>query len=963
MSDSKEQKKNYNLNLPQTDFSMKANSAVREVEFQQYWQDNKIYQKSVEKRKDAPKFVLHDGPPYLSSDKIHIGTALNKILKDIVTRYKSARGFYSPYVPGYDSHGLPIENAVCKNVKGGRRSMTQVELRAKCREFALHNLPGQEANFRRLGVWGEWENPYVTLDPKFEAAQIRVFSKMAQAGYLYKGLKSVQWCPTCETALAEAEVEYAEHNSHSIFVKFELDRKASQNKTGKIPEFVPQDKTVHFVIWTTTPWTLPGNLAVCLHPEFTYEFLDTKEHGVLVVVDKLREKFQETTGIEGKVLGTCKGADLEMLECKHPFLDRLSRVILGTHVTDDTGSGCVHTAPGHGPEDFEIGQKYNLGIVSPIDGRGILTEEAGPVANGLRYDEANVKIVEHLKEIGVLLNHQTYSHSYPHCWRCKKPLIFRATEQWFASVDGFRQKALEAIDQVTWVPASGRNRIYSMVENRADWCISRQRVWGVPIPVFYCTGCREPLMTAESMEKVATAYETIEHDGRLAGSDAWWLLTPQEMLGDTAKCNKCHKTEFEKETDIMDVWFDSGVTHKAVVDARPYLKGTPVELYLEGSDQHRGWFQSSLLTSVALHGRAPYKTVVTHGFVVDETGRKMSKSLGNIVEPQQVIKEYGADVLRLWVASVNYTDDIRCGKNLLAQLADVYKKLRNTARYMLGNLYDFDPAKDAVPYEELQDIDKYILHRSQEVLKEIIRDFDNFQYFKYYQLLQNFCNVELSNFYFDIAKDTLYTTASKSKARRSIQTVLAKLLSVLVRVLAPVNPHMAEDIWQHVPAALKTESFCEESVLLADFPCVDQNLLNPNLDQFWKELIITRDTVNKALEQARAARKIGSSLEAQVLIKVEDSSLSDKIISLGENLPGFFITSQAHVENGKSSTNSTRLESLEPLSELSENGMNIFVLKAEGQKCGRCWKYTTTTGHDKNFVELCMPCAEVEASK
>lgn len=950
--------KKYRLNLPQTDFSMKANSAVREVEFQKFWDDNKIYQKSVDKRKNAPKFILHDGPPYLSSDKIHIGTALNKILKDIVTRYKSARGFYSPYVPGYDSHGLPIENAVCKNVKGGRRSMTPVELRAKCREFALHNMPGQEGNFRRLGVWGEWENPYITLDPKFEAAQIRVFSKMAQAGYLYKGLKSVQWCPTCETALAEAEVEYAEHKSHSIFVKFELDKKSGK---GKLPGFVPQDKTVHFVIWTTTPWTLPGNLGVCLHPEFTYEFLDTKEHGVLVVVDKLREQFEETTGIKGTVLGKCKGKELELLECKHPFLDRLSRVICGEHVTDDTGTGCVHTAPGHGPEDFEIGQKYNLGIVSPIDGRGVLTQEAGPVASGLRYDEANVKIVEHLKEIGVLLNHQTYTHSYPHCWRCKKPLIFRATEQWFASVDGFRKKALEAIDQVTWVPATGRNRIYSMVENRADWCISRQRVWGVPIPVFYCadSDCREPLMTAESMEKVAVKYETLEHDGRLAGSDAWWLLSAAELLGDTAKCKKCGKTEFEKETDIMDVWFDSGVTHASVLDVRENLKHSPCELYLEGSDQHRGWFQSSLLTSVALHGRAPYKTVVTHGFVVDESGRKMSKSLGNIVEPQQVIKEYGADVLRLWVASVNYTDDIPIGKNLLVQLADVYKKLRNTARYMLGNLYDFDPAKDAVPYEELQDIDKYILHRSQEVLKEIIKDFDNFQYFKYYQLLQNFCNVELSSFYFDIAKDPLYTTAAKSKARRSIQTVLAKLLSMLVRVLVPVTPHMAEDIWQHVPEALKKNSYKEESVLLTDFPEIDSKLLNPNLDEFWSKLILTRDTVNKALEQARAARKIGSSLEAQVLIKVEDSSLCDKIVSLGENLPGFFITSQANVENGKGESK----PKTEPLSELNENGMFVFVLKAEGEKCGRCWKYTTTVGKDEKFPEICQPCAEVESNK
>ncbi|MGD9683401.1 MAG: isoleucine--tRNA ligase, partial [Candidatus Obscuribacterales bacterium] len=728
MTGKDESSKSYSVNLPSTGFPMKANSFVREVEFQKHWDDIDVYRMCQDRRKDADKFVLHDGPPYLSSAKIHIGTALNKILKDIVTKYKTQKGFYSPYVPGYDSHGLPIENAVLKDVKGGRAALSPVELRQRCRDFALANLKGQEANFRRLGVWGDWANPYITLDPRFEAAQLRVFAKMASQGYLYKGLKSVQWCPNCETALAEAEVEYADHVSHSIYVRFAVD----EPSLDRLPEFVDKNKPVKFVIWTTTPWTLPGNMAVCLHPGFTYEFLDTGKE-ILIVVDELRDAFLKAVGLEEsdvRVLGTARGADLEHIDTRHPFMDRKSPVVLGEHVTTEVGTGCVHTAPGHGPEDYEIGRQYKLDILSPVDGKGIFTDEAGQFA-GQRFDKSNPVIVEHLKEIGALMADSSYSHSYPHCWRCKKPLIFRATEQWFASVDGFRSKALAAIDTVKWIPASGRNRIFTMVENRSDWCISRQRSWGVPIPVFYCTVCSRPLMTEESIEKVALVFEK-------EGSDSWWSKSPAELLGDGFECG-CGGSEFTQETDIMDVWFDSGVTHSAVLDARQdELRGTPCELYLEGSDQHRGWFQSSLLTSVAVKDRAPYKTVLTHGFVVDESGKKMSKSVGNVVEPEQVIKQYGADVLRLWVASVNYTDDIPIGKNMLAQLAEVYRKLRNTARYMLGNLHDFDPAKDAVAYEDLSDLDRYILHRLSEVVEEINEDFDNFEFFKYYLLLLNF---------------------------------------------------------------------------------------------------------------------------------------------------------------------------------------------------------------------------------
>ncbi|MBX9950548.1 MAG: isoleucine--tRNA ligase [Candidatus Obscuribacterales bacterium] len=929
----------YSLNLPQTDFPMKANSAVREVEIQKRWDADDVYAKAMKKRESSEKFVLHDGPPYLSSSKIHIGTALNKVLKDIVCKYKNQKGFYSPYVPGYDSHGLPIENAALKDVKGGRHSITPVELRKRCREFALSNLKGQEANFRRLGVWGDWEHPYITLDQKFEAAQIRVFGQMATKGFLYKGLKSVSWCPTCETALAEAEVEYADHKSHSIYVKFEV---ASQSR-AKLPKFVKDGDQVNFVIWTTTPWTLPANLGVALHPDFNYHFLKTKEHGVLVVSEGLKEAFLSTTGVgEVELMGEALGKELEFIETKHPFIDRTSLVVLGGHVTNETGTGVVHTAPGHGPEDFELGAKYKLGVVSPVDERGIFTEEAGQF-KGQFYEKGNQPILDHLTELNKLIHHSTYSHSYPHCWRCKKPLIFRATEQWFASVDGFRKDALKAIDSVQWIPESGRNRIYNMVENRSDWCISRQRAWGVPIPVFYCEKCNKHLMTAESIENVATAFEKY-------GSDSWWEKSPKELIGDM-KC-ECGHAEFRKESDIMDVWFDSGTTWHGVLDMRKeQLKGAPCELYLEGSDQHRGWFQSSLLTSVAVSGKAPYKTVLTHGFVVDETGRKMSKSMGNVVEPDEVIKQYGADVLRLWVASVNYTDDIPIGKNMLAQLAEVYRKLRNTARYLLGNLSDFNPKTDRVAYEKLSPIDQFILHRLSSLVKDVTEDFDRFEFFKYYQLLQNFCVVDLSSFYFDIAKDRLYTEAKNSESRRAVQTVLEEVLMTLVRIIAPVAPHLADDIWQHLPEALRKFEATEPSVLLTDFPVAQARFVDENLSQLFESLIDVRETVNKALEQARADKKIGKSTEAQVLIAIENAELRKKVESLGADLPGFFITSQATVQaevNGKAPANR--------LSEVKENGLTVVVFNAEGTKCARCWKFKTEVGTLKENAELCSSC-------
>ncbi len=932
--------KKYSINSAQTDFPMKANSAVRELEIQAKWDSEKVYERSLKKRFDCPKFVLHDGPPYLSSPRIHIGTALNKILKDIITKYKSIQGFYSPYVPGYDSHGLPIETAVVKDVKGGRQALTPIELRKRCREFALTNLKGQTADFKRLGVWGDWDHPYITLDNKFEASQLRVFGQMAEAGYLYKGLKSVSWCPNCETALAEAEVEYADHLSQAIYVGMLLDKESK----AKLPSFARDQAEVSAVIWTTTTWTMPANVAVAVNAEFEYEFLKTATFGTLIVAKVLRDSFLADVGIEANAvesLGTMTGAQLEHLSARHPFFDRPSPIILGDHVTSEAGTGMVHTAPGHGPEDFALAAKYKLPVISPVDGRGIFTKEAGPF-EGMRFNKAVEPIIELLKQKGALIHHGKLTHSYPHCWRCKNPLIFRATEQWFASLESFRDKALLAIDQVEWVPAAGRNRIYSMVEGRSEWCISRQRAWGMPIPAFYCASCGKVLLSSKSVEKVASIFEK-------EGSDSWWEKDAEYFLDSDTKCKSCGHGNFTKETDIMDVWFDSGTTHAGVIDQRPELRGTPCELYLEGSDQHRGWFQSSLLTSVATKGRAPYKTVLTHGYVVDEQGRKLSKSSGNAVAPETIIKEYGADVLRLWVASINYTDDVPIGKIILAQLAEVYRKLRNTERFILGNLFDFDPAQDTVSFAELKDIDKFVLHKLSEVLEEVIGDFDRYEFFKFYQILQNFCVVDLSSFYFDIAKDRLYTAGKKSHSRRAVQTVLAELLRITVHLLVPVTPHLAEDIWRYVPEKIKEAWQCQSSVLLEKLPELPKHYLDQERAAYWRDMISVRSVVNKALEQARAAGKIGSPLEAQVFVYIEDPNLRSKAQKLGLELAPLFITSQATVEDKKSDSGSV-------LSELDEDGLYVRVLPADGTKCERCWKFSLMVGKDKEHPTLCDQC-------
>lgn len=921
------------LNLPQTTLPMRANATVRELEIQKFWVENNIYEKMIGERDKTNSFVLHDGPPYLSSEKIHVGTALNKILKDILIKYKSQRGFYAPYVPGYDGHGLPIENAVVKTLKGGRHSISEAELRAKCREFAHKNLKGQESEFKRLGVLGNWEHPYLTINPEYEAEQVRVFGEMYKKGYIEKGLKPVYWCAACETALAEAEVEYADHTSTSIYVRFKFEDDAVQ----KIENILGSktDKDIYAIIWTTTPWTIPSNMAISMHPRFVYTFFEYK-NDIYVVAEELLNSFLndvEWDEADIKVLGTCSGQDLELLNTKHPLLNRKSPIILGEHVTLDAGTGSVHTAPGHGLEDYEVGCKYGIEVFSPLDGRGVWTDTVGiDELVDVPYYKGNSMVIEMLQNCGALLKQQDIQHSYPHCWRCKKPVIYRATPQWFVKVDKFRDKALEAVHGVKWIPASGENRIGNMVESRTDWCISRQRAWGVPIPIFYCEDCGEVICNDSTIENVAKMFEK-------ESSDAWVKYSADELLPEGFVCPKCGKKHFRKEKDIMDVWFDSGVSWRAVVEKRSEELGhTPVDMYLEGSDQHRGWFQSSLLTSVATQGKAPYKQVLTHGFVFGEDGRKMSKSLGNFIRPDDIIKKYGADILRLWAASVDYRNDIKIGNNIVGQLVEIFKKTRNTARFLIGNLFDFNPETDYVEYDELKNIDKFALHKLNKLIEEVTVSFENYEFYKYFQSLQNFAAVDLSSFYLDIVKDRLYTAGKKSLSRRACQTVLFENLMALVKILAPVMPHQAEDIWQNVPEVQRGGLI---SILLSDWPVVNEKWNNPQLEEDFTKILKSREVVSRAIEPLRADKKVGSSLEVAVWIKAEN----DAILKANEkDLADIYIVSQANLAKEKPE---------DVLNEYVEDGYTVWVTKARGEKCTRCWKY-----RELNSDGICPDCVE-----
>lgn len=923
------------LNLPQTTLAMRANATVRELEIQKFWEENKIYEKMTEQRDKTNSFVLHDGPPYLSSEKIHVGTALNKILKDILIKYKSQKGFYAPYVPGYDGHGLPIENAVVKNIKGGRHSVSETELRAKCREFAHKNLKGQESEFKRLGVLGNWENPYLTINPEYEAEQVRVFGEMYKKGYIEKGLKPVYWCASCETALAEAEVEYADHTSTSIYVRFKFDEDSSQKINNGVLSSVNNNKPIYAIIWTTTPWTIPSNMAISMHPRFEYTFFEYK-NDVYVVANELLGAFLkdvEWAESDIKVLASCQGQDLELLNTTHPLLDRKSPIILGEHVTLDAGTGSVHTAPGHGLEDYEVGCKYNIEVFSPLDGSGVWTESVNiPELVGVPYYKGNSAVIEMLQNCGALLKQQDIQHSYPHCWRCKKPVIYRATPQWFVKVDKFRDEALNAIHGVKWIPASGENRIGNMVESRTDWCISRQRAWGVPIPIFYCEDCGEVVCSDETIENVAKIFEK-------ESSDAWVKYSAEELLPEGFVCPKCGKNHFRKEKDIMDVWFDSGVSWRAVVEKRAdELTHTPVDMYLEGSDQHRGWFQSSLLTSIATQGKAPYKQVLTHGFVFGEDGRKMSKSLGNYIRPDDIIKNYGADILRLWAASVDYRNDIKIGNNIIGQLTEIFKKTRNTARFLIGNLFDFNPETDYVKYDELKNIDKFALHKLNKLIVDVTDAFESYEFYKYFQCLQNFAAVDLSSFYLDIVKDRLYTAGKKSKSRRACQTVLYENLMALVRILAPVMPHQAEDIWQNVPEVQKGGLI---SILLSDWPKVREEWNNPQLEEDFGKILKSREVVSRAIEPLRADKKVGSSLEVSVYVKADEP----EILKANElDLADIYIVSQAEL---------SETAPADVLNEYTEDGYTVWVVKAHGDKCVRCWKY-----RNLNSDCICPDCAE-----
>ncbi len=943
------------VNLPQTKFDMRANAVKREPEIQQFWAEQEIYE-HLSQNNPNDLFILHDGPPY-ANGTLHMGHALNKILKDIINKYKLLQGYKVRYVPGWDCHGLPIELKVLQSMKQKEREdLTPLKLRHKARDFAIKTQQEQAEGFKRYGIWGDWEHPYLTLTPEYEAAQIGVFGQMALKGYIYRGLKPVHWSPSSQTALAEAELEYPEgHTSRSIFAAFPVIKASDGAKTVLNPYL----DRLGVAIWTTTPWTLPGNLAVALNPDLNYSVVEVEQasslgnYKYLIVATDLVERLSETFDTSLTIKATIKGKDLEHTRYQHPLFDRESEMVIGgDYVTTESGTGLVHTAPGHGQEDYIVGQRYGLSILSPVDAKGNFTEEAGQFAGLNVLKDANEAIIQALSDKGALLKEEPYQHKYPYDWRTKKPTIFRATEQWFASVEGFRDAALSAIKAVNWIPAQGENRITPMVADRSDWCISRQRNWGVPIPVFYDEETNEPLLTEETINYV---------QGIIAekGSDAWWKLSAEDLLPESYRNNG---RKYRKGTDTMDVWFDSGSSWAAVAKSRPELK-YPVDMYLEGSDQHRGWFQSSLLTSVAANGIAPYKTVLTHGFVLDEKGHKMSKSLGNIVDPnvlinggknQQKEPAYGADILRLWVSSVDYSSDVLIGQTILKQLVDVRNKIRNTARFLLGNLHDFNPETDTVVYADLPELDRYMLHRITEVFSEITKAFENFEFFKFFQMVQNFCVVDLSNFYLDIAKDRLYISAENALRRRSCQTVLKVAVENLAKSIAPVLSHLAEDIWQFLP--YETEY---KSVFQSGWVSLKPQWENAELGKKWTQFRQIRTEVNKVMELARNEKMIGASLEAKVFLSVFNEDLkqqlsnfnpTDTLSSNGvDELRYWVLASQLELVDSLAKIKSANYQSETEL-------VSVGIAKAEGEKCDRCWNYSTHVGEFKDNPTLCERC-------
>lgn len=921
-----EEKKDYSstLNLPKTDFPMRGNLPTKEPETLKAVFENGLYEKILKKNEGHKHFVLHDGPPYANGE-IHAGHALNKILKDTIVRYKAMKGFYAPYVPGYDTHGMPTEKKAIEKLGLDRSKIPVTKFRDTCREFTTNYKDIQTEGFKRLGVLGDWDHPYITYDHATEARQIGVFGDMYKKGYIYKGLKPVYWCTDCETALAEAEIEYKDVTGESIYVKFPV-----EDSKGLFDK-----KDTYMVIWTTTPWTLPGNMGITIGADYEYSMVELKENKEnaklerLIIATELVEKVMKLAEVEDyKTVQIFKGSELEGVLCKHPFLDRMSRVVLGSettvNVTLDEGTGAVHTAPAYGKEDYLQGLKDKLGMVVAVDDKGKQTAEAGEFA-GQFYAKSNKTITAWLDENGYLLKAVKIEHSYPHCWRCKKPIIFRATPQWFASVDGFRDDVLKAIKTVTWHPDWGEDRMSEMIKGRNDWCISRQRTWGVPLPIFYCKDCGEPYVTEESIKKIQDVVRT-------EGTNAWWAKEAKDLVPEGAKCPKCGCTEFKKETDIMDVWFDSGSTHQSVLVERGL--DYPADLYLEGNDQYRGWFQSSLLTSVAVNGIAPYKEVLCCGFVVDGQGRKMSKSLGNGVSPIDVSNKFGADILRLWALSSNYSMDVNLSDDILKGISDVYRKIRNTARYILGNTYDYDP-ENPVAYEDLQEIDKWALTRLNKLIKDCTKDYDTYSFGNCYHDVNQFCVVDMSSFYLDIIKDRLYTEKADSVARRAAQTTMYYILDALVKILTPMISFTAEEIWS---AMKHTEKENVESPMLADYPVSNDEWDNKEIAEKWEKIIKVKNIVAKDLELARAEKTIGNSLDAKVTLYAEGEEY--KFLKENEELIKLVL-----IVSGLEIQENNRKQ---------EEKLGVKVEHATGEKCERCWMY-----NDHIEDGLCPRCKEV----
>ncbi|MGE7876980.1 isoleucine--tRNA ligase [Peribacillus muralis] len=908
------------LLMPKTEFPMRGNLPKREPEIQEKWKEMNIYKKVQEQTAGRPLFILHDGPPYANGD-IHMGHAMNKVLKDFIVRFKSMSGFQAPYVPGWDTHGLPIETALTKKgVK--RKEMSVAEFRKLCEEYAYVQIDNQREQFKRIGVRGDWDNPYITLKPEYEAQQIKVFGDMAKKGYIYKGKKPVYWSPSSESALAEAEIEYQDKRSASIYVAFEV-----TDGKGVI------DEGVKIIIWTTTPWTIPANLGISLHPQLNYVVVAV-ENEKFLIAEALLESVKETLGWDNpSIVKTVKGSELDRAVAKHPLYDRESLVMLGEHVTTEAGTGCVHTAPGHGEDDFIIGQKYGLDVLCPVDEKGVMTEEAGEFA-GLFYDQANKPITEKLTEAGALLNLTFITHSYPHDWRTKKPTIFRATAQWFASIKDFRSELLEAIEETKWVPAWGETRLFNMVRDRGDWCISRQRAWGVPIPVLYAEN-GEPIITDETINHISNLFR--EH-----GSNIWFEREAKDLLPDGYTHEGSPNGTFTKETDIMDVWFDSGSSHQAVLEEREDLQ-RPADLYLEGSDQYRGWFNSSLSTSVAVTGKAPYKGVLSHGFALDGEGRKMSKSIGNVVLPSKVMNQLGADILRLWVASVDYQSDVRVSDPILKQVSEVYRKIRNTFRFLLGNLDGFNPETDKVAIQELPEVDRYMLVKLNKLITHSKLSYENYEFATIYNMVNNFCTQDLSSFYLDYAKDILYCEAPNGKERKAIQTVLYESLVSLTKLVSPILSHTADEVWAFIPGVT------EESVQLTLMP--EEISVNDAqaIEEKWTSFMNVRDNVLKALEEARNQKIIGKSLNAKVKVYVNEET-KNLLDSIKESFEQLFIVSEFELAGDVSNA---------PAEAVKLEDIAIAVTKAEGETCERCWNVSKQVGQVEEHPTLCPRCATV----